>query len=81
MLFMEDKFDYENFKTELQGFSEEVNHQVSYTMLLMLEMLDDEFGISVKLNEDMLPEWNRIVSDMSKFIIKSAISQGVDNIG
>ena len=78
---MEDKFDYENFKTELYGFKDEVEHQVSYTMLLMLEMLDDEFGISVKLNEDMVPEWNRVVGDMSKLIIKSAISQGIDNIG
>ena len=46
-------------------------------MLMTLEMLDQEFGVKVSLNEDMIPEWNRIMSDITKFIIESAVNQSI----
>lgn len=73
----ENPFFYDKFEKELESLSEEVNSQVSYSMLMTLEMLDEELGIRVSLNENIIPEWNRVVSDFTKFIIESAINQSI----
>ena len=74
---LENTLIYSEFEKELEGLGEEVNNQVSYSMLMTLEMLDQEFGVRVSLNEDVIPEWNRIVSDFTKFIIESAVNQSI----
>lgn len=68
---------YGEFEKELKSLSEEVNSQVSYSMLMTLEMIEEELGIRVSLNENIIPEWNRVVSDFTKFIIESAINQSI----
>ncbi len=74
---IKDPLIYSEFEKELESLGEEVNSQVSYSMLMTLEMLDQEFGVKVSLNEDIIPEWNRIVSDITKFIIESAVNQSI----
>jgi predicted transcriptional regulator len=81
---MQDSFIYEDFEKHLESMTTEVESQSSIAFGMLLDMLDDEFGIKVSIdsdNKDMIEDYNAVISSMSGFIIGWAMIGSIKKIG
>jgi len=81
---MQDSFIYEDFEKHLESMTTEVEAQSSIAFEMLLEMLNDEFGIKLDIDPDnkgMVEDYNAVISSMSGFIIGWAMIGSIKKIG
>lgn len=81
---MQDSFIFSDFEKHLESMVTEVECQSAIAIDMLLEMLDEEFGIKVSIdpnNKVMMEDLNNLISAMSVFVVVWATDGSLKKIG